>query len=697
MCGVHRGSHLIVNMPIISLNSGTAPSVALARAALGALTPHHFSSILRLMSRARIAAVLVFSASLVLAALIVTDIVPQLRGPLPDSAIWHWPFSLRPLARWWPSLLAALALLVVGVWWTARRPDRAWPVLLVAGLSLAMQLGLLYADRPNVGAELVDRTLSKDTNGYAAVAGEIEDLDHALRQFPVLMPTFDNEHARTHPPGLIAAYWLGDRTFRLVPGLADWLARPVRFWRCTDLWVLSRPTSTAAGLLAGSWLPIVSASLVPIAALWVARRLVRGQAIALAATLAAVIPALLVFAPTPDQVFSLLSLVSLWLILKGLGTRRWVWTLAGGIVISLMTMLSIGNLVWAGLLMTFALLSSWRRGWPARDRVAFGAALGAGIISLWAVYWLIWGVAPWSVVTTALDQHYELVTSLRDYATWLAYNPLDFLLFTGLAVIVGWGGLLLAALLRPGWRASDAGLLALLLAAVMLLLALSGGSRGEVGRLWLVYMPLAAVLAGAGWSAAAGTRPLRTQAEHGRMMPPLTAALLLGAQLLLVLSIGLAWRPLQAIILPVERPEIATPLGSAEPAQIEFVTVRGEVLRLQQASVGLVAGPELALTTDLVWASDGPTLDPYTVFVHVLDDQGNLVAQQDNWPGDGKWPTTCWQPSEAISDSRTVALPAGLTSGPYTVLAGLYDGTGTRLQTTDGADAIVIDRLQIGP
>ena len=362
---------------------------------------------------------------------------------------------------------------------------------------------------------MVDRTLSKDTSGYAAVAGEIDDINAVLRHYPELLPTLDNEHARTHPPGLIAAFWLTDRTFRLWPELAEVVSAPARLWRCNDLWVLSRPPSTAAGLLVGSWLPAILAALVPILSLLVARRLLRGSAVALAATLSAAIPALLVFTPTPDQIYAFLSLVSLWLLLKGINGRGWLWWLLSGFVLSLMTMLSIGNVAWAGFLFAFSLIAIWRRDWPARNWAVSIGVLAVGSLSLWLIYWLGWGVSPWTMAGAALDQHYELVTSQRDYWTWLAHNPLDFLLFTGFGVVVGWGGLALAALARPSWRRSDAGLLAILLAAVLMALLLSGSTRGEVGRLWLVFMPMTAVLAGGGWLAAMGAKPLKPRPVGG--------------------------------------------------------------------------------------------------------------------------------------------------------------------------------------
>lgn len=665
------------------------------RLARRALTPPFISSILRSMSRARIAAVVVCLMSLVLAALILTDAVPGLRGPAPGTGEWYWPYLLRPFARWWPAALFALGLVLVGVWWVALRPSRRWPIVLVAGLALGLQLGLVYADRPNMGAELIDRTLSKDTTGYAAIAGELDDLNAFLREFPELMPAFDNEHARTHPPGFIAAYWLADRALRTAPDLARALAAPVRFWRCTDLWVLSRPASTAAGLLVGSWVPVLSAALVPVMAFFVARRLYRGPAAALAATLAAVIPALLVFSPTPDQVLALLSLVSLWPLLKGLNGRHVGWLALAGLVLSIMTMLSIGNVAWAGLLTVYTVLSARRRRWTTKDWAAGLSALAVGGLSLWLIYWLGWGVAPWKVVGVGLDQHYQLVTSQRAYSTWLAYNPLDALLFAGLAVVVGWGGLTVAALVRPNWRRSEAGLLAVLLAAALLLLALSGSTRGEVGRLWLVFMPLAAVLAGGGWTAAMGAKPLRPPGLTAPRLPGLEVALILLAQLAVMLAIGLAWRPLQAVILPVERPAMAAAPNGLNPLDVVFLSSEGRLLRLSGYRFGPVVNG--SITAQLVWTALGPTWEPYTIFAHVLDGQGALVAQQDNWPVNGAWPTTCWRLDETIVDPYALQLPEDLPAGDYTLVVGVYGGPdGQRLRTAAGLDAIPLTRFTVG-
>ncbi|MBN1220943.1 MAG: glycosyltransferase family 39 protein [Anaerolineae bacterium] len=67
----------------------------------------------------------------------------------------------------------------------------------------------------------------------------------------------------------------------------------------------------------------------------------------------------------------------------------------------------------------------------------------------------------------------------------------------------------------------------------------------------------------------------------------------------------------------------------------------------------------------------------YTVFIHLLNRNRNLVAQFDGPPARGSYPTSLWDPGEIIVDPHLVG---DLTPGHYTLQVGLYrPGTGERL------------------
>jgi hypothetical protein len=82
----------------------------------------------------------------------------------------------------------------------------------------------------------------------------------------------------------------------------------------------------------------------------------------------------------------------------------------------------------------------------------------------------------------------------------------------------------------------------------------------------------------------------------------------------------------------------------------------------------------------LYWQALEPDGQDYTIFMHLVDSQGNLVAQADSPPQNGRYPTSILEPGEQILDSHLFALPEGLASGAYQVLMGVYHPeTGTRL------------------
>lgn len=79
----------------------------------------------------------------------------------------------------------------------------------------------------------------------------------------------------------------------------------------------------------------------------------------------------------------------------------------------------------------------------------------------------------------------------------------------------------------------------------------------------------------------------------------------------------------------------------------------------------------------------------YSLFIHVLDVSGKLVAQADGYPRSGSRPTSSWTKDEVIVDPRQILLPPDLPEGEYALLIGWYDWqTGDRLPLADGSDSL---------
>jgi len=114
----------------------------------------------------------------------------------------------------------------------------------------------------------------------------------------------------------------------------------------------------------------------------------------------------------------------------------------------------------------------------------------------------------------------------------------------------------------------------------------------------------------------------------------------------------------------------------ALPADIPYplqITLGNQILL---AGYGLEAAEPNRLRLTLYWQARETVGGSYTVFAHVLDRRGQIVAQQDRLPLDGEAPTSGWLPGEVVIDAYTFNVPPGA----YRVAIGMYDAvTGARL------------------
>ncbi len=100
----------------------------------------------------------------------------------------------------------------------------------------------------------------------------------------------------------------------------------------------------------------------------------------------------------------------------------------------------------------------------------------------------------------------------------------------------------------------------------------------------------------------------------------------------------------------------------------------------------------------LYWRAGAPVEGDYTVFVHLLNERGEIVSQQDVPPAEGQRPTSGWLPEEVIVDRHLLPPLKERAPGEYTFAVGLYDPhTMARLELR-GPDGTRLpdDRLLLG-
>jgi hypothetical protein len=94
------------------------------------------------------------------------------------------------------------------------------------------------------------------------------------------------------------------------------------------------------------------------------------------------------------------------------------------------------------------------------------------------------------------------------------------------------------------------------------------------------------------------------------------------------------------------------------------------------------AGEMLAVS--LFWDALTRPQENYTVFVHFLNADGQLIASSDSMPVENRFPTGAFTPGIIVEDTHTLALPADLVPGVYELKVGLYLlETGERLPVWD--------------
>jgi hypothetical protein len=132
-----------------------------------------------------------------------------------------------------------------------------------------------------------------------------------------------------------------------------------------------------------------------------------------------------------------------------------------------------------------------------------------------------------------------------------------------------------------------------------------------------------------------------------------------------------------------------------DPAAPPPVTESNGWIRLDGYAVTAETRPGEAILLTLLWQDLAAVDENYQVFVHLLDDQGNKIAQADGQPVQWLRPTSTWQPGERIADRYGLLLPDTLPGGEYSIAVGLYHPlTGQRLPVSAGPSSYAID---LGP
>ncbi|MCC6190502.1 MAG: glycosyltransferase family 39 protein [Anaerolineales bacterium] len=341
--------------------------------------------------------------------------------------------------------------------------------------------------------------------------------------------------------------------------------------------------------------------------------------------------------------------------------------------------------------------------WPTARRLAvvFGLALLTSGWWFWRNYQLYGDWLGWNAFLATVGQRPHPAGLLQLWGERVGFVQAYWGLFGGVSVAM------------PGWVYAALNLAAAAAGAGLLWAAGAALARGRIDltslALWgLVLGWLALIVAGLGrWTSL-------TWASQGRLAFPAISAI----GVLLAAGLNRLWRGLPWLIVAgmglltgavpfaIIAPHYAPPpaLSAAEQAAIPNklaggagVSFGGELRLLGYALETGAARPNEALRLTLYWQSEIALDRNWSIFVHVVDVAGVIVAQRDRYPGQGSLATTLLTPGQTWADAYVIPIPdAAFAPAAAHIEVGLFDLVdGVRLPLADGTDALVLTPVTI--
>lgn len=606
------------------------------------------------------------------------NITPYLRGP----EAWRWAYAIPgyPWRHLLPTVVVA-AYLVIALYWSRKlhcspSSNRRTPVtLFLCFIALAIpliQAALLFPESPDVLRPLFYRTVSAGASGVFSVGTTITDPVDFLRRYPELMPTFP-VHPQRYPPGLPLLFYGARRLLEAVPFLSEPWGLALRMYQCHDFGLMRLSNATLATALVQMALPVMMGLIVfPLYGL--ARR-TAGERTAWWAVIAyPLMPSFALWAARWDQFYPLLTCVAWYCFWRGLTNddarltyhasriTQHIWLLSSSLLLACASFLSFGMLALLAPLGLSALL--WALPYPERRQwgnlTLKALVFFAGLIGPWLVYQAAFGNGFLDIWRVSMAYHLGLE---RDYWTWFVFHLYDLFAFLGVPLALGFA-LGVGYAVRNLRRKRNASALPLGFALGLLLLNVSGAAQGEVARVWLFLTPFAVI------AAAYGLSWLTFKRWHEMLLlVSLALHLLVFNAFLRVVTTGVDDPPAREHAFDLDAR--ALPIDAEFGDGIALLSYEAELEHLES---------EETLHLTLYWQAQTQITRPYTVFTHLFGPGGDLIAQQDNMPLQGRAPTSCWIPGEIIADDYSLTIPPEAHSGTYTLMTGLYIWeTGVRL------------------
>ena len=130
--------------------------------------------------------------------------------------------------------------------------------------------------------------------------------------------------------------------------------------------------------------------------------------------------------------------------------------------------------------------------------------------------------------------------------------------------------------------------------------------------------------------------------------------------------------------------DLAHPFDSAQDRQVSLTGYKVDKAEVKAGETIKVA---------LYWRAQKKMAEDYTVFVHLVDEEGTIWGQHDSQPVNGYYPTSFWDQDEIVKDKHNFVVGEDTPPGEYRIEVGMYRlADGQRLTIVDQDGQVLDDK-----
>lgn len=418
------------------------------------------------------------------------DVSPFLRGPAPYFPDWRWTYQFtNTLTKLWAPILSLTALMAFVSFAQTKEKQFVFHekkyLLLLVFIAMLFQMSVIYYSRAGLGVFL-HRIINPGINGYFTASLNIKNVGDFLSGYQSNLGHYPM-YAKFHPPGSILIFWLIGQFVHFFSSQTNFSLN-ISFVHgdVKILWDSLLPFQKLTALMSG-YLIVIFTALTIFPVYFLAKLLYSTKTAIRVSFLYVFIPSVTLFLPLNDTFFPFFSAFALYLLIKGVKEKRKIDMLFSGVILFIGAFFTLTILFLLSVFALIYLFYEWRSLF-SKEYIHLGIFFILGFIVLPILLYFLFGFNSIAVVSTIMGYHRQVV-SYRQNPLWLIYNFYDFFVFLGLPLlsvffVMVWQTIINSFLKKP------LDYLFVSFCIMTLILDFLGTTNGEVGRVWLPFIPL---------------------------------------------------------------------------------------------------------------------------------------------------------------------------------------------------------------